>query len=96
MPEDQSGWQSPEPSLATPPPAGFVPPPPPGFAPAGFPPGPPPVWPPTPIAAARSGVPRWLVALVLAVLVLSYGVTVLVTRDIWRPGAPRPVVQASF
>ncbi len=49
-----------------------------------------------PIAAARSGVPRWLVALVLAVLVLSYGVTVVVTRDIWRPGEPRPVVQASL
>ncbi|TLH56910.1 hypothetical protein C1S80_22905 [Mycolicibacterium aubagnense] len=40
--------------------------------------------------------PRWLVALVLAVLVLSYGATVFVTRDIWRPGEPRPVVQASF
>ncbi len=88
MPEDQSGWLPPQPPPSPETPAGFVPP--------GFPPGPPPAWPPPPLAPARSGVPRWLVALVLAVLVLSYGVTVFVTRDIWRPGAPRPVVQASF
>jgi protein-export membrane protein SecD len=45
--------------------------------------------------AAPSGVPRWLVALVLTVLVLSYATTVFMTRDIWRPGKPRPVVHAS-
>lgn len=88
MPEDQSGWQPPQPPTSPETPPGFVPP--------GFPPGPPPAWRPPPLAPAHSGVPRWLVALVLAVLVLSYGVTVFVTRDIWRPGAPRPVVQASF
>ncbi|KAB7755594.1 preprotein translocase subunit SecD [Mycolicibacterium mucogenicum DSM 44124] len=53
----------------------------------------PPAWPPP--AAAQSGVPRWLVALVLAVLILSYGATVFVTRDIWRAGKPRPVVHAA-
>ncbi|OBJ45346.1 hypothetical protein A5630_14525 [Mycolicibacterium mucogenicum] len=45
--------------------------------------------------APQSGVPRWLVALVLAVLILSYGATVFVTRDIWRAGKPRPVVHAA-
>jgi preprotein translocase subunit SecD len=60
-----------------------------------MPPGTPPFWPPQPVAA-QSGVPRWLVALVLAVLVLSYTVTVVVTKDIWRAGKPRPVVQTSI
>jgi protein-export membrane protein SecD len=55
----------------------------------------PPAWPPQQPVAAQSGVPRWLVALVLAVLILSYGATVFVTRDIWRAGEPRPVVHAT-
>ncbi len=95
MSEDQSGWQpqSPQPPIPAETPPGFLPPPapPPGF----LPPGVPPRWPSQPVAA-QSGVPRWLVALVLAVLILSYGATVFVTKDIWRAGEPRPAVQASF
>ncbi|WP_285029201.1 hypothetical protein [Mycolicibacterium sp. lyk4-40-TYG-92] len=79
MSDDRTGWQ----------------PPPPGFLPPGTPPGMPPAWPPQQPVAAQSGVPRWLVALVLAVLILSYGATVFVTRDIWRAGEPRPVVHAT-
>ena len=79
MSDDHSGWQPPHPPQ----------PPPPGFMPPGMPPG----WPP--LVPTPSGVPRWLVALVLAVLILSYGATVFVTRDIWRTGPPRPVVHAS-
>ncbi|BCI79903.1 hypothetical protein MTY66_15280 [Mycolicibacterium sp. TY66] len=83
MSDDHSGWQPPHPPQ----------PPPPGFMPPGMPPAMPPGWPPP--VPAPSGVPRWLVALVLAVLILSYGATVFVTRDIWRAGPPRPVVHAS-
>src|SRR5690242_10151985 len=79
MSDDRTGWQ----------------PPPPGFLPPGTPPGMPPAWPPPQPVAAQSGVPQWLVALVLAVLILSYGATVFVTRDIWRAGEPRPVVHAT-
>ncbi|QPG68332.1 SecDF P1 head subdomain-containing protein [Mycolicibacterium mucogenicum] len=81
MSDEHSGWQPPQPPQQPQPPAGWVPP------------GMPPAWPPP--AAAQSGVPRWLVALVLAVLILSYGATVFVTRDIWRAGKPRPVVHAA-
>lgn len=45
---------------------------------------------------APSGVPRWLVALVLAVLILSYGAIVLATTDIWQKGKPGHAVQASL
>lgn len=83
MSDDPSGWQPPQP-----------PQPPPGFLPPGMPPGMSPAWLPPPVTAP-SGVPRWLVALVLTVLILSYGATVFVTRDIWRAGKPRPVVHAS-
>lgn len=86
MSDDHSGWQPPQ--------SPQPPQPPPGFLPPGTPPGPPPAWLPPPVTAP-SGVPRWLVALVLAVLLLSYGATVVVTRDIWRAGKPRPVVHAS-
>ncbi|SEB10339.1 MULTISPECIES: hypothetical protein [unclassified Mycobacterium] len=81
MSDEHSGWQPPQPPQQPQPPAGWVPP------------GMPPAWPPP--VAAQSGVPRWLVALVLAVLILSYGATVFVTRDIWRAGKPRPVVHAA-
>lgn len=79
MSDDHSGWQPPHPPQPQPP---------------GISPGMPPGWPPPPVTAP-SGVPRWLVALVLAVLILSYGATVFVTRDIWRAGKPRPVVHAA-
>lgn len=93
MSDDHSGWQPPPPPQSPETTPGFLPPPapPPGY----LPPGMVPPWPPQPVAA-QSGVPRWLVALVLAVLVLSYGATVFFTKDIWRAGEPRPVVQASL
>lgn len=87
MSDDHGGWQSPQ---SPQPPQS-----PPGFLPPGMPPGTPPVWLPPP-ATAPSGVPRWLVALVLAVLILSYGAIVLATKDIWQKGKPGHAVQASL
>jgi protein-export membrane protein SecD len=82
MSDDHTGWQPPPPAQSLQP-----------LQPA---PGMPTTWlPPQPVPAP-SGVPRWLVVLVLAVLLLSYGATVFVTRDIWRPGKPRPTIQASL
>lgn len=55
-----------------------------------------PPWPPPPnLPAPAPVVPRWLVAIVLATLILGYGAAIFVTRDIWRAGQPRPVVHAS-
>lgn len=76
----------------------------PGMPPPAMPHGAQPPWQPqvpqwqpqATVPANRPGVPRWLVAIVLAVLVLSYGVVLFVTRDIWRPAPPRPVVDATF
>ncbi|WP_155925540.1 hypothetical protein [Mycolicibacterium sp. CBMA 234] len=91
MSEDPNGWQ---------PPPGTPPPPvPPAMPPGMQPPWSPqmPYWQPPVIAAPnRPAVPRWLVGVVLAVLVLSYGLMVFVTKDIWGPGKPRPVTRASF
>ncbi|MGX9674435.1 SecDF P1 head subdomain-containing protein [Mycobacterium sp. HM-7] len=67
-----------------------------GWQPPQPPPGIPITWPPPRPEPAPSRVPRWLVGLVLAVLLLSYGATVFATRDIWRPGKPRPTIQASL
>lgn len=93
MSDDHSGWQPPQPPQSPETTPGFLPPPAP--LPGYLPPGMAPAWPPQPVAA-QSGVPRWLVALVLLVLVLSYAATVFFTKDIWRAGEPRPVVQASL
>ena len=87
MSDDHSGWQPPQ--------SPQLPQSPPGFLPPGMPPGTPPVWLPPPVTAP-SGVPRWLVALVLAVLILSYGAIVLATKDIWQKGKPGHAVQASL
>lgn len=67
--------------------------------PPGFPPWQqqmPPWQPPPNAPAPRRGVPRWLVALVLAVLLVSYGAVVFVTKDIWRAGQPGHAVHASL